>query len=193
MSTTSQKRVLDAALRVFARYGYRRTSMADVAEEAGMSRPALYQWFANKGALFQALAKGIKDDALANAEAAWTDGMSIEEGLFAAILAKDLPLLRLLHASPHGAELMAVDTELTAAMAKELQDGFVAILAGKISGLAVNGSINLAAFGTAVDFGTIVCELAGGLKHEAPSEPRYVESVRRFCQIVAAALRPASP
>jgi AcrR family transcriptional regulator len=34
--------VLDAAWRTFTRYGYRKTSMDDVAAEAEISRPGLY-------------------------------------------------------------------------------------------------------------------------------------------------------
>ncbi|GAA4755966.1 TetR/AcrR family transcriptional regulator [Amnibacterium soli] len=46
--------VLDAALETFARFGYRKTSMDDVAADARISRPGLYFLFSSKGALFRA-------------------------------------------------------------------------------------------------------------------------------------------
>lgn len=55
--------VLDAALRTFARFGYRKTSMDDIATEARISRPGLYFLFASKSALFgEAAERGIARD-----------------------------------------------------------------------------------------------------------------------------------
>src|SRR5258708_11264312 len=48
-----QAAVLDAAVGVFARYGYRKTSMDEVARAAGVSRQGLYLQFANKEELFR--------------------------------------------------------------------------------------------------------------------------------------------
>jgi TetR/AcrR family transcriptional regulator of autoinduction and epiphytic fitness len=48
-----QLAVLDAAVGVFARYGYRKTSMEEVARAAGVSRQGLYLQFANKEELFR--------------------------------------------------------------------------------------------------------------------------------------------
>ena len=42
-----------AAIPVFASQGFKRTSMADLAEAAGVSRPALYQYFDNRADLFR--------------------------------------------------------------------------------------------------------------------------------------------
>ncbi len=47
-------RILQAATRVFAARGYRRTQMADVASEAGVSTGNLYQYVESKEALFHA-------------------------------------------------------------------------------------------------------------------------------------------
>jgi AcrR family transcriptional regulator len=45
--------LLDAAVSVFARFGFRKTSMDDVARTAGVSRQGLYLLFANKEGLFR--------------------------------------------------------------------------------------------------------------------------------------------
>jgi AcrR family transcriptional regulator len=49
-----RERVADAALNVFQRYGFARTTMSDIAEAVGMSRPALYLLFPNKEEIFAA-------------------------------------------------------------------------------------------------------------------------------------------
>jgi AcrR family transcriptional regulator len=62
--------VLDAALLTFARYGYRKTSMEQVARDADISRPGLYFLFASKQALFQeAVERSVQQD-LADAKLA---------------------------------------------------------------------------------------------------------------------------
>ena len=52
--TPKSQQILDAALAVFCRYGYRKTSMLDIAQAAGMSRAALYLHFKNKEDVFRA-------------------------------------------------------------------------------------------------------------------------------------------
>jgi TetR/AcrR family transcriptional regulator len=47
-------RITRTAIGVFARQGFQRTSMADLAVAAGMSRPALYQYFENRAEVFRA-------------------------------------------------------------------------------------------------------------------------------------------
>ncbi|ALP63883.1 TetR family transcriptional regulator [Paraburkholderia caribensis] len=48
----TRTRILDAAERVFAEKGVSRTSLADIAQTAGVTRGAIYWHFANKGELF---------------------------------------------------------------------------------------------------------------------------------------------
>jgi len=187
LSRASRNRVLEAAKTVFARHGFRRASMEDIAREAGASRQSVYQWFGNKRAVFQALAAVITVEALAAADAAWPEAATLPEGLPAAILAKDLPLYRFLHASPHGAELLAVDESLTAAMATDLEARFAALLAAKALSRRECGELDLSAFDGPEDFGTTVARLASSLKATAVSEDDYTDGVRRLCRLIATA------
>lgn len=50
-----EERVVVAAIDVFLRYGYARTTMRDIAESAGVSRPALYLIFPHKDDIFAAV------------------------------------------------------------------------------------------------------------------------------------------
>jgi AcrR family transcriptional regulator len=55
--------VLNSALATFARYGYRKASMEQVAKDAHISRPGLYFLFASKEELFRAaVSQTIGDD-----------------------------------------------------------------------------------------------------------------------------------
>src|SRR5258707_12957790 len=59
-----QERVLAVALEVFGRYGFRKTSMDEIARSADISRQGLYLHFANKDALFRAAVRHELDTAL---------------------------------------------------------------------------------------------------------------------------------
>jgi AcrR family transcriptional regulator len=50
-----REQILDVAVQVFARNGFHGTSMNDVAEAAGVTKPVLYQHFDSKQALYLAL------------------------------------------------------------------------------------------------------------------------------------------
>jgi AcrR family transcriptional regulator len=68
-----QRRLLDAALTVFMRYGYRKTSMDEVARAAQVSRQGLYLHFATKEELFRATLQHTAESSLAAATAALGD------------------------------------------------------------------------------------------------------------------------
>ncbi len=51
-----KERILQAAVGVFARYGYTATRIADIAEKAGMSHGLVYHYFRSKEEIYAALA-----------------------------------------------------------------------------------------------------------------------------------------
>jgi AcrR family transcriptional regulator len=54
-ASARRRQLLDAALDAFAEQGFHATSMNDVAEAAGVTKPVLYQHFGSKRALYQEL------------------------------------------------------------------------------------------------------------------------------------------
>src|SRR5437763_17056148 len=63
----TRRRLLDIAVQRFAADGFRRTSVSDIAREAGLTPAAAYAYFAGKEGLFQA---AVDADAGALTEAA---------------------------------------------------------------------------------------------------------------------------
>ncbi|MDD3799265.1 MAG: helix-turn-helix domain containing protein [Novosphingobium sp.] len=49
------QRIMDAAEKLFARQGYQATTLRDIAEDAGLREPGIYNHFANKEALYAAV------------------------------------------------------------------------------------------------------------------------------------------
>jgi AcrR family transcriptional regulator len=56
-----RKQLLDVALRVFAERGFHPTSMNDLAEAAGVTKPVLYQHFGSKRELYLELLEDVGD------------------------------------------------------------------------------------------------------------------------------------
>lgn len=54
-------RILKAAILVFAKRGFSGASMDEIAAEAGLTKPTLYQYFASKELLFQAMMSAPRD------------------------------------------------------------------------------------------------------------------------------------
>ncbi|SET87654.1 transcriptional regulator, TetR family [Myxococcus fulvus] len=75
-------RLLDAALGVFLRYGFRKTSMDEVARAADISRQGLYLHFATKEELFQATLRHAMEGSLQRAREGLSDeSLSVEARL----------------------------------------------------------------------------------------------------------------
>ena len=106
-----QDRILDAAMRVFRRYGFRRSSIEQAAEEASLTRQALYHHFASKEALFRAVIERLYQTALtaeiAAADAKEKDGGGLADILVAQIAARLTHLIGSLDGSPHVEELFS--------------------------------------------------------------------------------------
>ena len=78
-------RILDAAMLVFRRQGFRRSSIEQAAEAAGLTRQALYHHFKSKEALFRAVIEQVHERAMA-AEMAAADAKEKAGGDLADIL-----------------------------------------------------------------------------------------------------------
>lgn len=179
-TTTDGKRaaILEAAKQAFSRYGYARTSMADVAQLAGVSRPALYEHFDNRADLYRSLAETLTEASLRAAHAAWPAGLSFREGLVAAVLAKDLELFRLVHLSPHGAELLDNEAIDCKDLQRHLETEFAALVTARLGGKGAEGKA----------LGIMVTRAVEGLKHGAATEEELVASVRRLAAALSSGL-----
>jgi len=126
-------RILDAAMRVFRRHGFRRSSIEQTAEEAGLTRQALYHHFPSKEALFRAVLERLHEQALvaegAAASAAEEAGADLADILMAQIGARLGALFLALEASPHLEELFSEHL----AQARDLYQAYAARFGGEVA------------------------------------------------------------
>jgi len=85
---TTRDAIVAAAVPVFGRYGFRKTTMDLLAQAAGVSRPAVYQYFPNKAAVFRAVAETVGAELHAVALAASATGATTADRLFALLWVK---------------------------------------------------------------------------------------------------------
>ena len=72
-ASSKRDRAVEAGARVFLRFGFARATMGDIAQTAGMSRPALYLIFANKEEVFEAVVARWIEDSLTRIAAGLAD------------------------------------------------------------------------------------------------------------------------
>jgi TetR/AcrR family transcriptional regulator len=77
----TQQQILAAALRLFASRGYAGTSVQDIVAAARVTKPALYYYFANKAALYQALVTSAHEERYRLMRAAAKRGVTLEQQL----------------------------------------------------------------------------------------------------------------
>lgn len=73
-----ERRILDAALTIFSQKGFVNASMDDIAAEAGLTKPTLYQYFPSKDELFTAMMTEERDHMLESFEYPSASGMVAE-------------------------------------------------------------------------------------------------------------------
>ncbi|MEL6201396.1 MAG: helix-turn-helix domain-containing protein [Pseudomonadota bacterium] len=135
--------ILKASFEVFITYGFRKTSMDDIARAAGMSRPALYQFFKNKTDIFRALSARFCEVSLAKAEVELNTNSDFKQRLTRAIEVSVIEMNAMVEATPHGMELMAVNDEIAHDLEEVWNSRFTALLTRAFSEAQERGEIQL--------------------------------------------------
>jgi len=83
--TGRQPYILETAMKVFARHGFKKTSMEDIAQAAQISRQGIYLHFKNKEDIFKAALFKMMKDSLAAATQALDEDSPLEDKLLHAL------------------------------------------------------------------------------------------------------------
>lgn len=176
--------VIEAAANVFPRYGFRRTTMNDVAEAAGISRPALYLMFENKEHLFSELVKYRLDLACSEATAQLHSSGPVAERFMNAVLSFERIFYEPIADSPHGAELMDANLSLKSDSMMDGVNLFIADLALSLEQAGKVGEIDLGKSPAAAEeFVALLFTSIGGIKKKASSGADFRRQVQQLTQI----------
>lgn len=181
--------ILEAASEQFRQYGYRKTSMDDIARRLGISRASLYSYFDNKDDIFRSASNAIHAVALQNAKNQLADTQSVAVRIEQALLARHAPFLNAVVQSPHGGELFDEYSRLCGDIVVDSHKRFQAMLATALKTASQAGEVNLKAAGvSAVGAAEVLNLSAAGLKHGAPDLAVFKKRVSSFVKVFVAGM-----
>jgi len=168
-----RSRLLDAALGTFVRFGFRKTSMDEVARAADVSRQTLYLHFATKEDLFRAAVAHAMETGLDLAEASLRDSsVSIERKLAGAFDAWFGRYIGMVGADV--SDLEQVGHALVGPLFAESEKRFAEMIAKAIRGSKLPAAYKSEGI-SARQLADMLCATARGLKHECASRAEFGE------------------
>jgi AcrR family transcriptional regulator len=178
-----RSRVLEAALVVFLRFGFRKTSMDEVARAANLSRQGLYLHFATKEELFHATVEYALANALASATGRLREDLSIRDRLIGAFDEWHGRYVGVMQGHDV-AELIELKDTMLGPLFAEYENQFAEAVTRAIRSSGLAAAYKPAGL-TARDLADTLNATSLGLKHTAASRPAYVDAftvaVRAMC------------
>jgi AcrR family transcriptional regulator len=86
--SVKQEHIVDAAIKRFSHFGINKTTLAEIADDTGISKPSLFYYFADKSDLLEAVGRRIINEFVEGFEAVLTSAISVEKGLSEFLLVK---------------------------------------------------------------------------------------------------------
>ena len=187
VSRSRREDVLDAANRVFLRFGYRRTTMGDIAHEAGISRPALYPLFSSKEEIFSAVLTRVLGSEIAEIRVAVAKAATPAEKLMVALDVWCVRNYEITTASPLAADLYQSSLQVASTVAGKATAELEAILAEVLEPLVRSQrTVSL----KALELARLVSQATVGFKATTKSSKQLRATVRGLIDVVLGALGP---
>ncbi|WNJ89756.1 helix-turn-helix domain-containing protein [Bosea sp. 685] len=191
-ATTRIDQIADAALRRFARYGFKRTSMDDIAKEAGLAKATLYLHFKGKDDVFRAMMLRTGQRVDARCRRVMAMAAPFPERLAALLDAHFGTGYACFGAGEHLLELKAVMTSVASAEVQAFEDIFTRHATELLERAEAAGEISLSRSGlsTATFVATLMQAAAGAKAGAKLSCETYGARLRDLASVFAAALAP---
>ncbi len=176
--------VFDAAADVFARYGFKRTTMNDIAEAAGISRPALYLMFDNKEHFFHELAAYRINLALDAASKVLAEAGNVNDRFINALMIFEKVYTEPVANSPHGEELIDVNLSLASDVMAQGHADLVTTLTNVLKKADKAGEVNFQNSAmTHKAFVELLLSSIKGIKKMAGSKEEYRKQTQQVARI----------
>ena len=178
--------ILESATRAFTQYGFRKTSMDDIARGAKVSRPALYLHFRNKEDIYRALVAAYYDHAAqAVAEALEGEG-DVAEKLAAAFAVQGGEVVELMLNSPHGMELLDIGGDSATDLVQAGEGWLATVYARWLERMAAEGKVTLT--GPADEIAATFTAALKGIKCAVLDYTTYRARVAQLAALMGAGL-----
>lgn len=180
-SDPRQQAILDSAWKAFAAYGFRKTSMDDIARGAGISRPALYLHYRNKEDIFRTLAQYFYDTAATDVTRALSEPGDVPSTLVKAFAVQAGEIVEAMLSSPHGMELMDASFSTSADIVETGEARLTAIYANWLTAQSDAGRVHLT--GPAQEVAATMTAALKGLKSMTPDYATYKARSAQLAQL----------
>jgi AcrR family transcriptional regulator len=175
-----REQIVDAAIGVFLRYGYARTTMGDIAQSAGLTRPTLYVTFPDKEQIFTAVVDKMIADKLTEIREGLPHLKTLEKKLRFACNAWAADGYELVQAHPDAADMFDLGFKSVCAG----YDKFGALLAELLDAPLKRSSLDL----SPADVARTIVFAMRGFKDAATSGVEMRELIADHVKLAAAAI-----
>ncbi|MBX3505231.1 MAG: TetR/AcrR family transcriptional regulator [Parvibaculum sp.] len=182
--------IVAAALDLFRHYGYRRTSMEDIARAASVAKGTLYLYFESKDQLFDAICRSLADGVAQGLAEADALKLPLEEKLLALMDAKFGFVYSLILSSPHASELIESSHQLPSAPFEEVTAAFHDAILRLVRQGVRSGELDPKRAGLTEKEAaeTLIAAAVGAEK--APDEATFRKQLRAIVRLTLRGLRP---
>jgi TetR/AcrR family transcriptional regulator, regulator of autoinduction and epiphytic fitness len=188
-SETKRAAILDAAMKLFSQYGYRRTSIDDIARDAEIAKGTVYLSFKSKEEIFRALCEALIERSESGAKLARDTPGPIDQRLIAVLEAKFGFLFETVHRSAHAAELMDSKNRLSADLFARSGRRYMKVLREMIEEATHAGELAPSRMGLdASDLAELLVAAAHGIEQSATSPARYHRRLGEIVRVIVAGL-----
>src|SRR5579862_3172179 len=189
---TRRAAILDAALRLFSQYGYRRTSIDDIAREAEIAKGSVYLSFKSKEGIFRALCERLLERMESAVEAARATTGPVDQRLVAVLEAKFGFLFETVYRSAHAAELMDSKNRLSADIFAQSGRRYMKVLREMIEEAIRGGELEPSQLELdASALAQMLVAAAHGIESNATSRAQYHRRLREIVRVIVAGLSPS--
>jgi len=174
--------ILDTAFTTFLRFGYRKTSMEEVAKAANVSRQTLYDRFPDKDTLFRECMRYSLELALADVERALEEAETNIDG--ALVRALDEWVGRYLEKYSTTSDISEFAPQLLGTMFADYGNSFEKKLAQAISRSSLNSKCK-SARATSLELAQTLHACARGFKGRAKSRSEFVGQMKLAVRFIS--------
>lgn len=183
-------RIVEAARILFIRHGYRRTSMDDIAGEAGLAKATLYLHFSGKPAVFKAMLDQCRERVNERIAETEQSGAPFAERLAGLLYAYGGTALEWFGDARHIAELRAVADDIPDIAVRQTRDEEIDRVMALIATTTAAGEISTNRLGATVKAiaGALVDAAAGAKQGDNVSLDLYRQRLTAIAALANAAL-----
>ena len=183
--------ILDAALPVFVRFGFRKTSMADIARAARISRASLYLTFNSKEELFRAGSQRAHTRTLDDVAAVMAGQGSTIDRIEMAIAVFQRELIAPFGESHEAQELFATNTVLASDITIEARVKLLGMLTQALVSASESNEIDLKPLqALPSQLANLILAGTEGIKHSGKVGPHLEEETKLFMRLLRVAVTP---